>query len=201
MFRWILGRFGFGEYTGAMLPGESIGNFPEKDSMSSLKKRSLSFGYGISVTAAQLARAYSVFANHGYLQDLKISKDMISRDAIQIVSKKTSNQILTMLRKAVMQGTGRLAQIANFEVAGKTGTVRKAKAAGYSNDEHTVFFAGILPTKSTNYVCVVVIDNPRANGSTGGEVAAPIFSKLMAELIQTFALEPSYKTSDIQGEI
>ena len=197
----ILGRFGFGEYTGAMLPGESIGNFPEKDSMSSLKKRSLSFGYGISVTAAQLARAYSVFANHGYLQDLKISKDMISRDAIQIVSKKTSNQILTMLRKAVMQGTGRLAQIANFEVAGKTGTVRKAKAAGYSNDEHTVFFAGILPTKSTNYVCVVVIDNPRANGSTGGEVAAPIFSKLMAELIQTFALEPSYKSTDIQGEI
>lgn len=197
----ILARFGFGEYTGAMLPGESIGYFPEQERLSSLKKRSLSFGYGISVTTAQLARAYSVFANNGYLQDLKISKDLISREATQIVSKKTSNQILIMLRKAVLQGTGKLAQIDNFDVAGKTGTVRKANAEGYSNDEHTVFFAGILPTKSTNYVCVVVIDNPKLNGSTGGDVAAPIFSKLMGELIRTFALKPSFNNSGLKGEI
>lgn len=196
-----LGQFGFGEYTGAMLPGESLGNFPDPERMSFEKKRSLSFGYGISVTTAQLARAYSVFANNGFLQDLKISKHLISRAPAQIVSKKTSNQVLTMLRKAVLQGTGKLAQIANFDVAGKTGTVRKVNAEGYSEDEHTVFFAGILPTKSTNYVCVVVIDNPRANGSTGGEVAAPVFSKLMEELIRTFALRPSYENSVSQGEI
>lgn len=196
-----LGQFGFGEYTGAMLPGESLGNFPDPERMSFVKKRSLSFGYGISVTTAQLARAYSVFANNGFLQDLKISKHLISRAPTQIVSKKTSNQVLTMLRKAVLQGTGKLAQIANFDVAGKTGTVRKVNAEGYSEDEHTVFFAGILPTKSTNYVCVVVIDNPRANGSTGGEVAAPVFSKLMKEIIRTFALRPSYENSVSQGEI
>lgn len=196
-----LGQFGFGEYTGAMLPGESLGNFPDPERMSFVKKRSLSFGYGISVTTAQLARAYSVFANNGFLQDLKISKHLISRAPTQIVSKKTSNQVLTMLRKAVLQGTGKLAQIANFDVAGKTGTVRKVNAEGYSEDEHTVFFAGILPTKSTNYVCVVVIDNPRANGSTGGGVAAPVFSKLMKELIRTFALRPSYENIVSQGEI
>ena len=196
-----LGQFGFGEYTGAMLPGESLGNFPDPERMSFVKKRSLSFGYGISVTTAQLARAYSVFANNGFLQDLKISKHLISRAPTQIVSKKTSNQVLTMLRKAVLQGTGKLAQIANFDVAGKTGTVRKVNAEGYSEDEHTVFFAGILPTKSTNYVCVVVIDNPRANGSTGGGVAAPVFSKLMEELIRTFALRPSYENIVSQGEI
>jgi len=197
----ILGRFGFGEYTGAMLPGESTGHFPEQRRMNFLKKRSLSFGYGISVTTAQLARAYSVFANHGYLKDLKITKDLISREAAQIVSRKTSNQILNMLKKAVLQGTGKLARIDSFDVSGKTGTVRKAKADGYSNEEHTVFFAGILPTKTTNYVCVVVIDNPRVNGSTGGNVAAPIFSKLMRELIRTFALEPPYNSSNLQGEI
>ena len=196
-----LGQFGFGEYTGAMLPGESLGNFPDPERMSFVKKRSLSFGYGISVTTAQLARAYSVFANNGFLQDLKISKHLISRAPTQIVSKKTSNQVLTMLRKAVLQGTGKLAQVANFDVAGKTGTVRKVNAEGYSEDEHTVFFAGILPTKSTNYVCVVVIDNPRANGSTGGGVAAPVFSKLMEELIRTFALRPSYENIVSQGEI
>ena len=94
-----------------------------------------------------------------------------------------------------------MAQIDSFDVSGKTGTVRKAKADGYSNEEHTVFFAGILPTKTTNYVCVVVIDNPRVNGSTGGNVAAPIFSKLMRELIRTFALEPPYNSSNLQGEI
>ena len=196
-----LGQFGFGEYTGAMLPGESLGNFPDPERMSFVKKRSLSFGYGISVTTAQLARAYSVFANNGSLQDLKISKHLISRAPTQIVSKKTSNQVLTMLEKAVSQGTGKLAQIANFDVAGKTGTVRKVNVEGYSEDEHTVFFAGILPAKSTNYVCVVVIDNPRANGSTGGEVAAPVFSRLMGELIRTFALQPSYENSVSQGEI
>ena len=197
----ILGQFGFGEYTGAMLPGESLGNFPDLEHMSFVKKRSLSFGYGISVTTAQLARAYSVFANNGFLQDLKISKHLISRAPVQIVSKKTSNQVLTMLRKAVEQGTGKLAQLANFDVAGKTGTVRKVNAEGYSDNEHTVFFAGILPAKSTNYVCIVVIDNPRANGSTGGEVAAPVFSKIMRELIRIFTLQPSYENSAPQGEI
>ena len=106
-----------------------------------------------------------------------------------------------MLEKAVSQGTGKLAQIANFDVAGKTGTVRKVNVEGYSEDEHTVFFAGILPAKSTNYVCVVVIDNPKANGSTGGEVAAPVFSKLMGELIRTFGLQPSYENSVSRGEI
>jgi len=184
-----------------MLPGESLGNFPDLEHMSFLKKRSLSFGYGISVTTAQLARAYSVFANNGFLQDLKISKHLISRAPVQIVSKKTSNQVLTMLRKAVEQGTGKLAQLANFDVAGKTGTVRKVNAEGYSDNEHTVFFAGILPAKSTNYVCIVVIDNPRTNGSTGGEVAAPVFSKIMRELIRTFTLQPSYENSAPQGEI
>ena len=134
-----LGQFGFGEYTGAMLPGESLGNFPDPERMSFEKKRSLSFGYGISVTTAQLARAYSVFANNGSLQDLKISKHLISRAPTQIVSKKTSNQVLTMLEKAVSQGTGKLAQIANFDVAGKTGTVRKVNVEGYSEDEHMVF--------------------------------------------------------------
>ena len=91
------------------------------------------------MTTAQLARAYSVFANNGFLQDLKISKHLISRAPIKIVSKKTSNQVLTMLEKAVSQGTGKLAQIANFDVAGKTGTVRKVNVEGYSEDEHTVF--------------------------------------------------------------
>ena len=112
------------------------------------------------MTTAQLARAYSVFANNGSIQDLKISKHLIIEVPTQIVSK-TSNQVLTMLEKAATRDRKKLAQIANFDVAGKTGTVRKVNVEGYSEDEHTVFFAGILPAKSTNYVCVVVIDNPR----------------------------------------
>ena len=66
---------------------------------------------------------------------------------------------------------------------------------------NTWSFCRYSPAKSTNYVCVVVIDNPRANGSTGGEVAAPVFSKLMGELIRTFALQPSYENSVSRGEI
>ena len=185
----ILQEFGFGEYTGAMLPGESTGKFPDSERMSFLKKRSLSFGYGISVTTSQLARAYSVFANNGSILDLKISKQSINRSAIRVISEKTSSQILTMLRKAVKSGTGTRANIANFKVAGKTGTVRKASKKGYSSEAHTVFFVGILPTNLTNYVCAIVIDKPRENGSTGGEVAAPIFSKLMKEIVRIFALK------------
>jgi len=180
-FWQLLNDVGFGNQTGIMWPGESSGKLNFFEDWHSTEKASLTFGYGMSVTIAQLARAYMVFANGGCLLPLRLIKGNNYNEKHQVLDSKISEEIKNMLVSAVQFGTGKRSKVSGYLVAGKTGTVRKIASGSYEDDAHLALYAGIFPASNPKVVGVVMVDNPIKGGSSGGEVAAPIFSKVMAQ--------------------
>jgi cell division protein FtsI (penicillin-binding protein 3) len=157
MFR----RVGFGETTGSRLPAESSGLVNAPSGWVPIDQANVSFGYGISVTALQLARAYGALANDG----LMLPVTLLRRDSLvrarRVMSPRTARQIREMLELAVSRtGTGRAAQVLHYRVAGKTGTVHKLVAGNYADDRYVASFAGMAPASNPRLVMVVTVDEP-----------------------------------------
>ncbi len=187
-------RVGFGEPTSADFPGESSGVFTDYDGWSELERATLSFGYGVAVTALQLARAYTVLASA--LPLLPFSVVMNEQGALPesgppVFSRQVVQQVRHMMERVVSpEGTALKASVPGYRVAGKTGTVRKSIAGGYAEDRYLALFAGMAPASDPRLVMVVVIDEPRAGEFYGGEVAAPVFAKVMAGALRLLAVPP-----------
>jgi cell division protein FtsI (penicillin-binding protein 3) len=151
----------------------------------------MAFGHGVSVTTLQLANAYSVFASEGVRKQpslLRIDKPLSSE---KVLSPDIVRQVLPMM-EAVTQlgGTGTRASVPSFRVAGKTGTVHKLGAGGYSKDRYLAVFAGLAPVSHPRYVIAVMIDEPNSGKYYGGEVAAPVFAQLMQGVLQLMGAVP-----------
>lgn len=181
---------GFGEKTGLQLNGETRGDLTSHMKWQQFDHATHSFGYGMTVTAVQLARAYSVIANGGWLVSLGIARGAPSFPRVRAIKESTAQSILSMLAVAVNEGTGRNAQVQGFNVAGKTGTARKLLDGEYTSKAHMALFAGIIPADAPQLVGVVVIDEPRGEHYTGGQVAAPVFSEIMNEATRLLNIEP-----------
>jgi cell division protein FtsI (penicillin-binding protein 3) len=152
---------------------------------------SISFGYGISVTPLQLARAYLALANDGLALPLTLQHTETMPQGERIMSAKTARQLQSMLELAVSDaGTGRSAQVADYRVAGKTGTVRKLMPNGYSEDKYVAWFAGFAPIHSPRLVMVITVDEPARGAYYGGEVAAPVFGHVMAGGLRLLDIPP-----------
>jgi len=182
-------RFGFGQATGTGFPGESAGVLRNYRRWHRVEQATIAYGYGISVTALQLAQAFSVIADGGRLRHpsliLGATNPPISAADPEIV-----RQVGRMLETVpTVEGTGRQARVANYRVAGKTGTSRKASAAGYAS-RYVASFAGYAPASKPRLVCVVVINDPTADGYYGGEVAAPLFSTIMTGALRLLNIPP-----------
>lgn len=173
---------GFGQSTQSGFPGESSGFLPTKVTQSPFVLATLSFGYGLSVTPLQLAQAYGILANDGKkcpVTFLKKSKSQ-SRDLAQIIDPDVARSVNKMLQLSVTQeGTGYQARVPGYQVAGKTGTVKKVSQHGYYDNNHVGFFAGFAPANDPRLVIVVMIDEPKSGQYYGGQVAAPVFSRVM----------------------
>ncbi|MEK6551004.1 MAG: penicillin-binding protein 2 [Pseudomonadota bacterium] len=176
-----LRRLGFGDTTQSHLPGEADGRLNPPSRWVPIDQASLSFGYGISVTPLQLARAYAAIANGGELKPISLLRLEAPANGTPALSGSTARALQQMLELAVMsdEGTGRLAQVPDYRVAGKTGTVRKLTARGYADDRYVAWFAGFAPASNPRLVMVVMIDEPSRGGYFGGQVAAPVFSRVM----------------------
>jgi cell division protein FtsI (penicillin-binding protein 3) len=171
---------GFGAATGAKLPGETVGLLNPPSSWVPIDQATFSFGYGISVTPLQLARAYAVLANGGELRPVTLIRQDAAAAGERVLLLKTTRDLAAMLELVVSgQGTGAAAQVADYRTAGKTGTVRKLTASGYSEDRYVGWFAGFAPVSDPRLVMVVMIDEPRTGGYFGGQVAAPVFARVM----------------------
>jgi cell division protein FtsI (penicillin-binding protein 3) len=184
-------RFGFGQATGTGFPGESVGVLPTYQRWRDLDRATMAFGHGVSVTTLQLANAYSVFASEGVRKQpslLRIDKPLSSE---KVLSPDIVRQVLPMM-EAVTQlgGTGTRASVPSFRVAGKTGTVHKLGAGGYSKDRYLAVFAGLAPVSHPRYVIAVMIDEPNSGKYYGGEVAAPVFAQLMQGVLQLMGAVP-----------
>jgi cell division protein FtsI (penicillin-binding protein 3) len=189
----VFNRFGIGQPGGTGFPGESAGRLPNRPRWHSTEKISLAFGYGITTTPLQLARAYTVFANGGVQQPvslLALEGDLPPGN--QVISPHIAAQVLEILHAVTGEnGTARKARVPGYQVGGKTGTVRKVGPGGYSDDRHVALFAGIAPSNNPRLVTVVVINDPKGKLSGGGAVAAPVFSAVTRGALRILNVPPT----------
>jgi len=138
----------------------------------------------MTASSLQLAQAYSVFANEGHLKDFKIFKDNVDEYKQRVIGKDAAHDVLESLKLVVTDGTGNLARLSNYEVAGKTGTSHKASSkGGYDQSRYIASFAGIAPLKSKRLTIFVTIDEPGLNNYSGGSVAAPLFAAISLDVL------------------
>lgn len=186
-------KLGFGVDTGSGFPGEASGRLSISALHNDFERASLSFGYGVSVTPLQLARAYSAIAADGVLRPVGFLADneLNASDDVRVMSVDTAREVRKMMRRVVSDdGTGKMAQVSNYSVAGKTGTVHKFIAGGYAEDRYLSIFAGMAPATNPELVMVVVIDEPAKGEHYGGTVAAPVFSVVMSGAMRLLDIPP-----------
>ena len=186
----LYANMGLGVDTGLGLNGESSGMLSHRNRWSDHERATLSFGYGLSVTAAQLARVYATMANGGKSMPLTILKNNESFPAEQVLDAKYAAAMLEMMEANILPGgTATKGQVKGFRVGGKTGTARKAIAGGYGED-YVASFAGVGPISNPKIACVVVINEPAGDFYHGGEIAAPVFANIMGATLQLLNLTP-----------
>jgi cell division protein FtsI (penicillin-binding protein 3) len=186
----LYANMGLGIDTGLGLNGESSGMLSHRRRWSDHERATLSFGYGLSVTAAQLARAYATMANGGVSHPLTILKDDQQHPGEQVLAPEHAAAMLEMMEANIMPGgTATKAQVKGYRVGGKTGTARKAIAGGYGED-YVASFAGVGPVSNPRLACVVVINEPAGDFYHGGEIAAPVFANIMGASMQLLNLTP-----------
>lgn len=184
-------RLGFGQGTGVGFPGESIGHLPHPVEWRPIEVATLSYGYGLSATALQLAQAYMVFGNGGLKYPLSlIKKDEVAK-AERVVSESISKALRVAMEAVVAKGgTGTRAQVPMYTVGGKTGTVHRVGKQGYEDSEYKAIFAGVAPAEQPVIAMVVVIDAPQGEEYYGGEVAAPVFARVVSETMRLLEVFP-----------
>jgi cell division protein FtsI (penicillin-binding protein 3) len=182
-------RVGFGEATGTGFPGESAGVLRNHRRWRPVEQATISYGYGMSVTALQLAQAFAVLADEGRLRQPSLVMGA-ANPPISVTDPRLARQVVDMLETVpTVEGTGKQARVANYRVAGKTGTSRKASAAGYAS-RYIASFAGFAPASDPRLVVIAVVNDPSEGKFYGGDVAAPLFSNVMAGALRLMNIAP-----------
>ena len=185
----MLRGFGFGRSTESGFPGEASGLLPVYTSWRPINRVTISYGYGLNVTALQLAQAYSTLADGGVLHHPTFVKGDDGAP-VRVLPEKYAKEMIGMLRTVVSPaGTAPTAMIANYTVAGKTGTAHQAGAGGYLKDEYYAVFCGIVPATDPRLVAVVVVRDPTPD-HYGGVVSAPVFRRVMEGALRLLDVPP-----------
>lgn len=184
-------RIGFGEVTHSGFPGEASGALHHPRVWRDIERATLSYGYGLSVTTLQLARAYLVLASDGYIKPISYRLQSAPVTGEKVIKTKYARQIRTMLQRVVGDGgTATLAQVPGYNVAGKTGTVKKVGPNGYTDDKYVSTFVGMAPADTPRLVMAITIHEPRGKHYYGGEIAAPVFGAVMAGALRLMDIAP-----------
>jgi len=188
---FLLDKFfdaGFAESTGTDLIGESSGMMHDRQRWSKFELATLSWGYGLAITPMQLVRFYAALANGGIKRELRIVKTDEKPTGERVFSEQNSQAVMAMLETVVDEHVQK-AKVDGYRVGGKTGTSFKAVAGGYGND-YVGLFAGFAPISDPKVVIVVVINDPGGDLYHGGEVAAPVFSRVMKGTLRVLNIAP-----------
>ena len=188
-------RFGFGAKTGLPLPGESNGLVRPPSIWSGSSIGSVAIGQEVGVTALQFGRAVSVIANGGRLVELRLVDNLVHPDgrreqppakpAVRVLRPETAATMRALMERTVQEGTGRLAQTPGYRVGGKTGTAQKVneETNTYSETDYIPSFVGFAPVNDPSVVVVIVLDSP-VGKYYGGQVAAPVFPRVVTEALR-----------------
>ena len=182
LYEWLT-KFGFGVKTGIEMAGEIAGLFRDYKKWSAIDFAEVSIGQGIGVTPVQLIAAVNTLFNKGVFVKPSVIKDSKKVEK-RILSEKVALEIRNILKDVVERGTGELAKVPGIKIAGKTGTAQKAEAGVYNKKSYYSIFIGAFPADDPKYTILVYIDNPKIGGYLGGEVAAPIFAKIVKDLLE-----------------
>ncbi len=196
--RDMLSRVGFGETTGSGFPGERGGVLPPiRNGWSRIETATLSFGYGLNSTALQLAEAYSVLADDGIRKPISLIKlnadEVAALPRDQVLSPTIARQVRAMLETVVdpaRGGNAGDARVPFYSVAGKTGTARVVGEHGYQEDNHNSLFVGMAPATRPEIVVVVIVNEPKGEEHYGGQVAAPVFSRIVSGAMRLLNVPP-----------
>lgn len=187
----VLHDVGFGEVTGVGFPGEQSGTLIQENMNGAFMLATISWGYGLSVTAMQLATAYSVLANAGVKLPVTLLRVNQLPEGRRILDAKIASEILLMLESVVSkEGTGRLAYVPGYRIAGKTGTAKISNIGGYEKHRYKSSFVGIAPLSDPRLVIVVMIHDPQGKAYGGGAVAGPVFERIMEGTLRLMAIAP-----------
>ena len=187
----VLAGFGIGRLTDSGYPGESAGRLNEPQHWRQVGQATVAYGYGVSVTPLQLARAYAGVAADGVVRPISMLALDKPPPGERAISFATARALTQMLEAVVSPaGTGKRAAVRNYHVAGKTGTAQKAIVGGHSDERHTAFFAGFAPATHPRLVVVVVIDEPQGAAYYGADVAAPVFANIVTGALRVLAVPP-----------
>ena len=190
----VMQQVGLGQDTGLGFPGERIGNLPNHRVWPKAETATLAYGYGLSVTAVQLAHAYAVLANNGRSVPLTLTRaDDRVADGVQVIPEAVATTVQGMLQQVVEAPGGVFrAKVPAYHVAGKSGTARKATVGskGYTANAYRSLFAGFAPVSNPRIAMVVVIDEPSTGAYYGGLISAPVFGKVMAGALRLMNIAP-----------
>jgi len=191
-----LTHLGFGQVTTSGYPGESAGLLPNYAQWRPIGIVTMSHGYGLSVTPLQLVHAYATVGGFGVTRPVSFLRLDGPPPGERAVDEHVCRELVGMLESVVAaEGTGKLAAIPGYRVSGKTGTAWKATAGGYSTDRYMAVFGGVAPTTAPRLAAVVVIDEPSAGQHMGGQVAAPVFSRVVGGALRLLAVAPDQRVT------
>ncbi|WP_245566819.1 peptidoglycan D,D-transpeptidase FtsI family protein [Jonesia quinghaiensis] len=200
-----LSKFGFGEHTGIELGGESRGILAQPEDWDGRQQYGVMFGQGMAGNALQSTNVFSTIANGGQ----QCSPHLVAgtqdsdgnftpsekEETTQIVSKKTADSVLKMMESVVVEGSGKAGGVSGYRVAGKTGTAQAADETGELNSI-VASFIGVAPVDDPQIVVSVILRDPKSS-IFGGDVAAPLFSDVMAYSLQKTEVEPTGSDPDL----
>lgn len=194
----VLHRAGFGQLPGSGFPGETAGRLRDGANWKPVEHATMAYGYGMSVSLLQVARAYMAFANDGEVMPLSFLK----REPQEVIGERVfsptvARQVRTMMEAVTAEGgTGMRTRVAGYRVAGKTGTAHKLVAGRYASDRYLSSFIGMAPASDPRLIIGVVIDEPGGAVYYGGSVAGPVFSQVMAASLRHLGLPPDLPPED-----
>ncbi len=185
-------QLGFGKLPHSGFPGEVSGRLRPYQTWRPIEQATMAYGHGISVSLLQLARAYTVFASDGELRDISLIKQAQPLPSERVFSAHTAEAIRAMLELVVLPGgTAPRAQVLGYRVAGKTGTAHKLDGhGGYAANRYVASFVGFAPASDPRLIIAVMVDEPTAGQYYGGQVAAPVFSRIMAGSLRLLGISP-----------
>jgi cell division protein FtsI (penicillin-binding protein 3) len=182
---------GLGQRPQVPFPGAVSGKLRAYKTWRPIEQATMSYGYGLSVSLFQLARAYTVFARDGELAPSTLLKAQGPAAGVRVLQPETAQAIRHMLHLVTLNGgTAPKAQTMGYSVGGKTGTAHKQEGKGYADRKYRGFFVGVAPVETPRIVVAVMIDEPSGGRYFGGDVAAPVFSATVQQTLRMLGVQP-----------
>ncbi|MFL2747146.1 MAG: peptidoglycan D,D-transpeptidase FtsI family protein [Gammaproteobacteria bacterium] len=178
-------QWGFGQYINEIFISNREGYLPSSANLSEREKVSLCYGYGLQVTLIQLVGAYTALFSDGQFEGLNLISDSYNGFENKVISSEIAQEINKMLFEAVNNGTGKRALVNNIKITGKTGTTKRLTNQGYTEKSFNASFIGMAELENKNYVLGILVRDSKENGEGGGQVAAPVFSKIIKSIKNT----------------